>query len=64
MKGDELGTASGTSVGDGTGFGCRNQSARGVHGDVGLDKVWRSTIGWHGLKGRAAVNKAVNLRVP
>jgi len=30
VKGDELGTASGTSVGEGTGFGCRNLSVRGV----------------------------------
>ena len=30
MKGDELSTASGTSAGESTGFGCRNLWARGL----------------------------------
>jgi len=39
VKGDEFGMASGSSAGEGTGFGCRNLSLQGYVGDIGVDKV-------------------------
>ena len=39
MKGDELGTTSDTSAEEGTGFGCRNLTVRGVKWGIGVDTV-------------------------